>query len=94
MYSLSEPATQSSSTEQFFRKLSGKGAEKKFLFSKAASCMVTVCSIIKKRPQYMCSPVNYAKFLRTSFFTEHLQVTFFTFCFMIEAKQEGDEVRI
>ena len=32
-----------------------------------------VCSFIKKRFQHWCFPVKFAIFLRTRFFTEHLQ---------------------
>ena len=31
------------------------------------------CGFIKERLQYRCFPVNFAKFLRTRFFTEQLQ---------------------
>ena len=31
--------------------------------------------LLKKRPQHRCFPVNFAKFLRTPFFTEHLRAT-------------------
>ena len=34
---------------------------------------VKACNFIKKRPQDRCFPVNIAKFLRASFFTEHLR---------------------
>ena len=30
-------------------------------------------TLLKKRLWHMCFPVNYAKFLRTPFFTEHLR---------------------
>ena len=32
-------------------------------------------TLLKKRLQHMRSPVNFAKFLRTPFFTEHLRTT-------------------
>ena len=40
------------------------------------------CNFIKKRPWHRCIPVNFAKFLRTSFFIEHLRwiFLFYTFC--------------
>ena len=34
--------------------------------------VVEACSFIKKRPWQMCFPVNFTKFLRTSFLTEQL----------------------
>ena len=33
------------------------------------------CNFIKKRNWHRCFPVNFAKFLRTPFFTEHLWTT-------------------
>ena len=32
-------------------------------------------TLLKKRPLHRCFPVNFAKFLRTPYFTEHLQTT-------------------
>ena len=34
---------------------------------------VQACNFSKKRLQYKCFPVNFAKFLREAFFTEQLQ---------------------
>ena len=41
------------------------------LFNKVAG--LKACNFIKKRLQHRCFPVNIAKFLRTSFFTEYLR---------------------
>ena len=35
--------------------------------------LIKACNFIKKRLRDRCFPVNFAKFLRTPFFTEHLQ---------------------
>ena len=40
-------------------------------FSKVAGLIF--CNFIKKRLRHRCFPVKFAKFLRTTFFTEHLQ---------------------
>ena len=40
-------------------------------FNKAAGLLA--CNFIKKRLQYRCFPVNIVKFLRTTYFIEHLQ---------------------
>ena len=42
------------------------------LFNKVAG--LQSCNFIKKRLQHSCSHVNIAKFLRTPFFTEYLQL--------------------
>ena len=42
-----------------------------YLFNKIAS--LKVCNFIQKTLQHRCFPVNIAKYLRTAFFTEHLQ---------------------
>ena len=42
-----------------------------FLFNKVAD--LRACNFIKKRLQHRYFPVKFAKFLRTPFFTEHLQ---------------------
>ena len=42
-----------------------------YLFNKVAD--LKVCNCIKKRLQYMCFPINMAKFLRPAFFIEHLR---------------------
>ena len=41
------------------------------LFNKAAS--LKACNFIQKKLEHRCFPVNIAKYLRTAFFTEHLQ---------------------
>ena len=41
------------------------------LFNKVAG--LKVCNFIEKRLQHRCKTVEFAKFLRTSFFTEHLR---------------------
>ena len=35
------------------------------------SLLNETCNFIKRRPQYRCYPVKFAKFLRTTFFIEH-----------------------
>ena len=41
-----------------------------FLFNKVA--VLQASNFIKKRLQHKCYPVKFVKFLRTAFFTEHL----------------------
>ena len=41
------------------------------LFNQVAG--LKTCNFFKKRLQYRCFPVKFAKFLRTPFSTEHLQ---------------------
>ena len=36
-------------------------------------CLDFIATLLKKRLQHRCFPVNIAKFLRTPFFTEHLR---------------------
>ena len=47
------------------------------------------CNFIEKRPQHNCFPVNIAKFLRTSFFTEQLRGCF---CFKLSWEQPSAQV--
>ena len=53
-----------------FATFTGKHALESLL-NKVAS--LKPCNFIKKRLQHRCFPVNIAKFLRTTFFTEHLR---------------------
>ena len=39
-------------------------------YSQESTCVGDSFSLIKKRPQHRCIPVNIAKFLRTTFFTD------------------------
>ena len=43
------------------------------LFNKGAGPGLQTCNFIKKRFQHRCFPAKFAKFLRTTFFTEHLR---------------------
>ena len=54
---------QNTCVEVFFNKIAGLQA----------------CNFIKKRLQHRCFPVKFTKFLRTPFFTEHLQWLFLPF---------------
>ena len=47
------------------------------LFNKVA--VLTPVTLLKKRPWHRCFPVNFVKFLRTSFFTEHLRWLLLTY---------------
>ena len=47
------------------------------LFNKVA--VLTPVTLLKKRPWHRCFPVNFLKFLRTSFFTEHLRWLLLTY---------------
>ena len=51
-------------------KLTGKFLRQSLFFSKVAG--LKPATLIKKRLWHRCLPVNFAKFLRTPFFTEHL----------------------
>ena len=53
-----------------FLKLYSKTSVVEFLFNKVAT--LKGCNFVKKKLRHTCFPVNIAKFLRTSFFTEHL----------------------
>ena len=52
-----------------FGKFTGKQLGQSFLFNKVAGRPAT---LFKKRLWCKCFPVNFAKFLRTAFLTEHL----------------------
>ena len=61
-----------------FAKFAGKNLCQRLFFNKVAGPMSA--SLLKKGLWHRCFPVNFAKFLRTSFFTEHLRWSFaFTF---------------
>ena len=47
-----------------------------FLFQHKLPSGLKSCNFIKKRLQHRCFPVNIAKYLRTSFFTEHIRWLF------------------
>ena len=53
-----------------FAKLTRKHLCRSFFFNKVASLRPAI--LFKKRLQYSCFPVNFAKFSRTLFFNEHL----------------------
>ena len=55
-----------------FVKLTGKQLCKSLYFNKVACRLVT---LLKKRLRQRCFPVNFAKFLRTSFLIKHLWAT-------------------
>ena len=62
------------SSKQVFSKSSQILQEKLVLepnFTKVAGLLC--CNVVKNRLQHRCFPVKFAKFLRTPFFTEHLQ---------------------
>ena len=54
-------------------KFTGKHLCWSLFFNKVAGLQPS--SLLKKRLQHMCFPVNFAKFLRTPFFKEHHSVT-------------------
>ena len=54
-----------------FAKLTGKHLSQSLLFTKAAS--LRPATLLEKRLWRRCFPVNFVKFLRTLFFTEHLR---------------------
>ena len=53
-----------------------------YLFNKIAS--LKVCNFIQKTLLHRCFPVNIVKYLRTAFFTEHLQWLLFSLSFSIQ----------
>ena len=53
-----------------FAKFTGKHLCQSIFFNKAAGLRPAI--LLKKRPWHRCSPVNFAKFLRTPFLIEHL----------------------
>ena len=54
-----------------FAKFTGKRLCQSFFFNKVSG--LRPATSLKKRLWYRCFPVNYAKFLRTPFLTEHLR---------------------
>ena len=56
-----------------FAKITGKHLRQGLFFNKVAD--LRPATLLKKRLWHWCFPVNFAKFLRTPFFTEHLWVT-------------------
>ena len=54
-----------------FTKFTGKHLCQSFFFNKVAG--LRPATLLKKRLWHRCFPVNFAKFPRTSFHTEHLQ---------------------
>ena len=55
-----------------FAKFIGKHLCQSLFFNKAAS--VRPATLLKRRQWYRCFPVDFTKFLRTSFLTDHLQL--------------------
>ena len=53
-----------------FTKFTGKHQCQSLFFNKVAA--LRPATLLKKRLWHWCFPVNFAKFLRTAFFTEHL----------------------
>ena len=53
-----------------FAKFTGKYLFQSFFFNKVAG--LRTATLLKKSLRHRCFPVNFAKFLRTPFFTEHL----------------------
>ena len=54
---------------EIFQKFTGKHLCQSLFFNKVADLMPT--SLLKRRLWHRCFPVNFAKFLRTPFLTEH-----------------------
>ena len=54
-----------------FANFTGKHLRQSLFFNKVAD--LRLATLLKNRPWYRCFSVNFAKFLRTPFFTEHLQ---------------------
>ena len=54
-----------------FRKITGKHLCQSLFFNKVAG--LRPATLLKKRLWRRCFPVNFEKFLKTPFFTEHLQ---------------------
>ena len=53
------------------------------LYQMGGSYPVRFVTLLKRRLQYRCFPVNFAKFLTTFFFTEHLQWLFLLLIILI-----------
>ena len=68
-----------------FTKFSGKHLCQNLFFNKVAG--LRPATLLKKNLWHSCFPVNFAKFLRTAFLTEHLRVAvyvyFMTFMFIL-----------
>ena len=58
---------------KILQKFTGKHLCRRLFFNKTAWLRPT--TLLKKRLRHMCFPVNFAKCLRTPFFTEHLPAT-------------------
>ena len=56
-----------------FAKLAGKHLCQSLFFNKVAGLGPQACNFINKETLAQVFPVNFAKFLRTPFFTEHLR---------------------
>ena len=56
-----------------FSKFTGKHLCPRLFFNKVAG--LRPATLLKKRLWHRCFPVNFAKFLRIPFFTEHLRAT-------------------
>ena len=56
-----------------FAKFTGKHLSQGLLFNKAAG--LRPATLLKKRLWHRCFPVNFAKFFKNTFFTEHLRMT-------------------
>ena len=67
-----------------FAKFTGKHLCQGLFFNKKRLRPVT---LIKKRLCHRCFPVNFAKFIRTIFFTEHLQ-------WLLMEKMENDDISV
>ena len=74
-----------------FTKFTGKHLCQSLLFNKV-SCL-RPATLLKKRLQHRCFPVNFAKFLRPPFFTEHLRWLLLPdhlrFCDFLQEYQNG-----
>ena len=58
---------------RYFTKITRKRLCQSLFFNKVAGLRPT--TLLKKRLWHSCFPVNFVKFLRTSFFTEHIWTT-------------------
>ena len=54
-------------------KFTGKHLCQSLFFTKVAGLRLRPATLVNKRLWHRCFPVNFGKFLRTSFFTEHLR---------------------
>ena len=55
-----------------FAKFTGKHLRQSLFFNKVGGLSPEACKFIKKRLWHRCFPVNFAKFLRAPFLTEHV----------------------